>query len=309
MKRIALSLLLFLGWCAVMQTEAREYKVEDIPLVHLQDRTRYVSNPDGILSNDAVAVMDTILYGLERETGIQTLVVAVEQIEGGDCFDFAYQLGSKNGVGEKGKDNGLVILLVTGERCIQFATGYGLEGDLPDAICKRIQQRYMNKAFSQGKWDEGMVAGIQAVRRQLNHTERIAGPGKQEEGGDGLLVAILLICFVGVPFLLWYTVRQRTKCPNCHKHTLKQLSVRTIARIGNTRTEEIVYRCSNCGYTHRRQRKVKEQDDFHDRGGNGGPFMGGPFMGGGFGSGGGGGFGGGSFGDGSFGGGGAGSKF
>lgn len=162
-----------------MQTEAREYKVEDIPLVHLQDRTRYVSNPDGILSNDAVAVMDTILYGLERETGIQTLVVAVEQIEGGDCFDFAYQLGSKNGVGEKGKDNGLVILLVTGERCIQFATGYGLEGDLPDAICKRIQQRYMNKAFSQGKWDEGMVAGIQAVRRQLNHTERIAGPGKQ----------------------------------------------------------------------------------------------------------------------------------
>ena len=171
----------------------------------------------------------------------------------------------------------------------------------------------MNKAFSQGKWDEGMVAGIQAVRRQLNHTERIAGPGKQAEGGDGLLVAILLICFVGVPFLLWYTVRQRTKCPNCHKHTLRQLSVRTIARIGNTRTEEVVYRCSNCGYTHRRQRKVKEQDDFHDRGGNGGPFMGGPFMGGGFGSGGGGGFGGGfgggSFGGGSFGGGGAGSKF
>lgn len=66
---------------------------------------------------------------------------------------------------------------------------------------------------------------------------------------------------------------------------------------------------SNCGYTHRRQRKVKEQDDFHDRGGNGGPFMGGPFMGGGFGSGGGGGFGGGSFGGGSFGGVGAGSKF
>ena len=80
MKRIALSLLLFLGWCAAMQTEAREYKVEDIPLVHLQDRTRYVSNPDGILTNDAVAVMDTILYGLERETGIQTLVVAVVPI-------------------------------------------------------------------------------------------------------------------------------------------------------------------------------------------------------------------------------------
>ena len=86
-------------------------------------------------------------------------MVAVEQIEGGDCFDFAYRLGQENGAGRKEKDNGLVILLVTGERCIQFATGYGLEGVLPDAVCKKIQVRYMNKAFSQGNWDAGMLAG------------------------------------------------------------------------------------------------------------------------------------------------------
>lgn len=42
---------------------------------------------------------------------------------------------------EKRKNNGLVILLVTDQRCIQFYTGYGLEGDLPDAICKRIQTK------------------------------------------------------------------------------------------------------------------------------------------------------------------------
>lgn len=308
MKRIALSLLLFLGWCAVMQTEAREYKVEDIPLVHLQDRTRYVSNPDGILSNNAVAVMDTILYGLERETGIQTLVVAVEQIEGGDCFDFAYQLGSKNGVGEKGKDNGLVVLLVTEERCIQFATGYGLEGVLPDAVCKQIQVRYMNKYLGEGNWDAGMLAGIQAISRQLDGTGEPPVPRKEEET-DYLLLIILICCFIIVPTLLWFSVRQRKRCPQCHKHTLRQLSIRTISRMNGIRTEEIVLHCTNCGHIVRRQRQVRDEDDFHHRGGNGGPFLGGPFFGGGFGGSGGGGFSGGSFGGGSFGGGGAGSKF
>lgn len=72
-------------------------------MVHLQDRTRYVCNPDGILSEAAVAVMDTTLFALEQKTGIQTVVVAVRQIEGGDCFDFAYQLGEKTELARKVK--------------------------------------------------------------------------------------------------------------------------------------------------------------------------------------------------------------
>jgi len=62
-------LILILG-CLPLQ--AKEYTVQEIPMVHLQDRTRYVSNPDGILSASAVAEMDRILYELEQKTGIQT---------------------------------------------------------------------------------------------------------------------------------------------------------------------------------------------------------------------------------------------
>ena len=218
-------------------------------------------------------------------------------------------MGEKNGVGQKGKDNGLVILLVTEERCIQFVTGYGLEGILPDALCKRIQTRYMNPYLSKGNWDAGMIAGVQAVRQILDKSSGSPTPPKRES--DNLLLFIVLgCCFILVPTLLWYSGRQRNKCPNCHKHTLKQVSVRTISRVGGVRTEEVTYLCSHCGHVRRTQRKVND-DDFHHRGGNGGPFLGGPFFGGGFGRGGGfgGGFGGGSFGGGSFGGGGAGSKF
>ena len=169
-------LLLFLLSAFVLWTQAKVYKVEDIPMVHLQDARRYVSNPDGILSETTVYAIDTALYALERKTGIQTLVVAVGQIEGGDCFDFAYRLGRENGVGRKETDKGLVILLSTGERCIQFATGYGLEGDLPDAVCKRIQVRYMNPHFGKDEWDAGMLAGIQALCARLEGTGSPAQP-------------------------------------------------------------------------------------------------------------------------------------
>ena len=71
---------------------------------------------------------------------------------------------------EKEKNNGLVILLVTDQRCIQFYTGYGLEGDLPDAICKRIQTKYMIPYLKDGNWDAGMVAGVKAVCSRLDGT-------------------------------------------------------------------------------------------------------------------------------------------
>ena len=284
---------------------SKEYKAEEVPAPRLQNRMRYVSNPDRILSEQAAAVIDTMLYALEQQTGIQTLVVAVEQIEGGDCFEFAYELGRTNGVGQKGKDNGLVVLLVTGERCIQFATGYGLEGALPDAVCKRIQERYMNVPFSKGNWDEGMVAGIRAVRQALAGEKGAPAP-IEENSGNALLLIALAFCFIGVPALMWFTVRQRRKCPKCRRYKLRQVSSRTVSRIGTVRTVETVYRCAHCGYVRRVTERKDDGNDIGHRGGGGGPFVGGPFFGG---SGGHGGFGGGSFGGGEFGGGGAGSKF
>lgn len=306
--------LTFIGlWCCLcvwccLPLAAKEYTVKEIPMVHLQNKMRYVSNPDRVLSDHAVAVMDTMLYALEQQTGIQVLAVAVEQIAGGDCFEFAYQLGRTNGVGQKGKDNGLVVLLVTGERCIQFATGYGLEGILPDALCKRIQDRYMLPAFGKGDWDEGMVAGIQAVRQVLADEE--GAPTPAEENSDNVLLLVALaFCFAGVPILLWFTIRQRRKCPKCRHYKLRQVSSRTVSRIAGIRTVETVYRCAHCGYIHRVQEQ-KDDNDLGHRGGGGGPFIGDPFFGGfGGGRGSGGSFGGGSFGGGDFGGGGAGSRF
>lgn len=293
--------MLLLLMCAPFVAHARVYRVEDVPMVHLQDRTRYVCNPDNILSASVVASIDSTLFSLEEKTGIQVLVAVLTDIEGGDCFDFAYRLGEKNGVGQKGRDNGLVVLLVTGERCVQFATGYGLEGVLPDAICKRIQQQYMVEHFAVDDWDAGMLEGIRAVSSILDGSmENVAG-----DDSDNSYVAVglfLLMMFVGmavIAIVVWYNNR----CPKCGMRKIQRTGSRVVARTDGFVISEVSYMCGECGHTFTRTHK--EIDSNHGSRG------GGMIIGGGFGRGGGfsGGFSGGSFGGGRFGGGGSGSRF
>ena len=297
-KRIigVLSLVLCLFSAAV----AREYKVEDVPLVHLQDRTRYVSNPDNLLSPETVSAIDGMLFALEEQTGIQVVVAALTGIEGGDCFDFALRLGQQNGVGQKERDNGLVILLSTDERCVQFVTGYGLEGVMPDAICKRIQVDYMNGYFANGDWNRGMLEGIRAVCGVLDGS--MENIGEEDEDLPVVLFACLLsflfVAVIGVA--VWFN----TRCPNCGKHNFKRTGSRIIERRQGYIVRENTYRCMDCGHTFTRKEHVEDSSGFGNRGG--GVVIGG--MGRGFGGSRGGGFGG-SFGGGRFGGGGAGSRF
>ena len=300
--RKLLYILSFIGLMGCFSLQAKEYTIKEIPMVHLQDRTRYVSNPDGILSPSAVAEMDRILYELEQKTGIQTLVVAVTGIEGGDCFDFAYRLGKEMGVGQKERDNGLVILLSTDERCVQFATGYGLEGVLPDAICKRIQSQHMVEHLGKDDWDAGMMAGIRAVNGYLDGSmENIGG---EEDGDDTALIIFLVLFLGGIVGIIAIIAYFGNRCPKCKKrHALQRISSQVVSRKLGVITSEVTYLCKYCGH---RVTMKEQSSDPNFRGPRGGStiFMGG----GGFGRGGGG-FSGGSFGGGSFGGGGAGSRF
>ena len=138
------SLLIPLLLCLLLPLRAQKaYTPDNLPKVHIQNKYRYLCDPEGIISPAATDSIDRMLYRLEQQTGIETVVAVVPSIGEAECFDFCHTLLNSWGVGKKGRDNGLVILLVTDQRCIQFYTGYGLEGPLPDAICKRIQTRYM----------------------------------------------------------------------------------------------------------------------------------------------------------------------
>ncbi|WP_418698597.1 TPM domain-containing protein [Bacteroides sp.] len=303
MKRF-ISITFFL--CLLLSMQAQEvYTTKNIPKVHLQNKTKYVCNPAGILSTAACDSIDRMLYALEQQTGIETVVAVVPSIGEEDCFDFAHRLLNEWGVGKKGKNNGLVILLVTDQRCIQFYTGYGLEGDLPDAICKRIQTRYMIPYLKDGNWNAGMIAGVSAVCSRLDGSME----NDTEEGDDDSL-GLIIAGFFGI-FLIALIVgimaqRAATKCPNCGQHKLQRTGSTLVSRRKGVKTEKVTYTCRNCG--HKVVREQQSYDENYRGGGGSGPviFGGGGLFGG---SGGGGGFSGGSFGGGMGGGGGAGSRF
>jgi len=298
MKRCLLLLVLCLATAAV---RAAAYRTADIPNVQLADRTRYTSNPDGILSAESVRRIDSLCAALRGQGIAQAAVVAVDDIVGDDVFDFAIELFRRWGVGRADADNGLGVLLVKERREIRFVTGGGLEGVLPDALCKRIQLEYMLPSFRESDYDAGMVAGMQAVAEVLTGGALDFGP----EPDDDLSVWAVLALFAGfvlLPFAVAIALFVRRKrCPECRKLTLVQQGERLLSATLRSRTVEYTYVCSHCGaVVKRRSRSFRDDDGF------GGGMGGGTLFGGGFG---GGSVGGGSFGGGSFGGGGAGSRW
>lgn len=217
---ILLSLMLPL--LAATPARAAGYRVEEIPNVQLTDRNRYVSNPDRILSEAAVARIDSLCGSLRRQGIAQVAVVAVDEIAGDDLFTFAIDLFRRWGVGRAGDDNGVGILLVRDRREIRFVTGYGVEGVLTDALCKRIQTQLMLPRFRTGDYSGGMVAGVEAVAGALTGSGIAFG---EEEPDDGPLPVLyifgaVILFFLATSLLALHRRRQEKRCPRCHKHTL-----------------------------------------------------------------------------------------
>ena len=273
--------------------QAKVYKVGDVPMVHLKDSAKYVCNPDNILSAATVETIDTMLHSLERSTGIEVVVMALTDIDGGDCYQFALDLGEKYGVGKKKTDNGLIVLLSTEQRCIQIATGYGLEGILPDAICKRIQEKHMNPHFAKGEWDKGMLEGMKAIR------ERLDGYNEEEaeslDIGGGILEAIGgLVLYLGLIggiawAILWFACLRPKLCPKCKERALKRISSELVFRKGGKQRHHVVYTCKKCGHTEERDEDTHYSTSSSSSSGgssrsSGGSFGGGHFGGGGAGS-------------------------
>ena len=236
MKIRTLIIVLTTFLCTFNISAQKVFTPDNLPKVHLQDRTKYVCNPSGILSQAATDSIDAMLFRLEEKTGIETVVAALPSIGEVDAFDFCHELLNTWGVGKKGKDNGLVVLLVVDQRMIQFYTGYGLEGDLPDAICKRIQVQDMIPYLKDNKWDEGMLAGMTKVVGRLDGSME---KEEEESGGDIALLYFLLSTFGFAGILMyfaWLSDRRQRKCPSCGQHTLKQESTRLLYKSSSSET-------------------------------------------------------------------------
>jgi len=156
---------------AVLTAMSAVYTVDNVPNVHVQDRTKYVSNPDGVLSDLTVARLDSMLYGLQRSTTAEVAVVVVDGIEGGDIDTFGTDLFGKWGIGKKDNDNGLLFLVSKDDRKMVIRTGYGLEGIVPDLIGGRLIRNVAAPHFREGDYDGGVYAVVSELNNLISDPE------------------------------------------------------------------------------------------------------------------------------------------
>lgn len=169
MKKIAL--LLITGFVSFM-LNAAGYKVAEIPNVHISDSTRFVTNPDGVLSLQGESQANMLLRDLMRNTTAEVFVVAVNAIdEESDINDFATELFRYWGIGKKDNNNGLLILIDKGRRMAVYRTGNGLEGLLPDGLLGTLHRQKVVPEFRNENYDEGVMAALTVVSQILTSEE------------------------------------------------------------------------------------------------------------------------------------------
>jgi uncharacterized protein len=199
----------------------------------------WVSDPSHHLAPATVDSLNSLLSALSRETGTEIAVVAIDSTSGFEPFDVALALHRMWGVGQKGRDNGIVVLWVPTQRAVQVSVGYGLEGVLPDSRVGRVRDQSIFPAFRRGEFDAGMLAGVEALatiareekdaRGSTMSTTRPPPNGRgvverQPSGSVGSRKGIIvggiaggvLTIAGGLGGFAAYARRRKRKCPNGH---------------------------------------------------------------------------------------------
>ncbi len=121
---------------------------------------RLVNDFANFLEADKNQILNQQLESIYQATKNQITIVSIDHIGDYDIADYANQLGRKWGIGNKETNSGLLILIVRQNRKIWFATGYGLEGVLPDITCQRIIKENIKPFFKEGKFYEGLQSSV-----------------------------------------------------------------------------------------------------------------------------------------------------
>lgn len=120
-----------------------------------------------MLDANARAQISQMLEAHEQASGEQLVVVTVPDLQGSTIEDYGYQLGRAWGIGQKGKDNGALLLVAKDERRVRIEVGYGLEDRLTDAQSSIIINSVVLPAFKQGNFSAGIQAGAAAMLQVL----------------------------------------------------------------------------------------------------------------------------------------------
>jgi len=189
------------------------------------EQDSYPDHTEAFYVNDYADVVDAddeehilrIATELEDLTTAQVVVVTMAGIDDRPLEEYTLGLFREWGIGQKDKDNGVLIFIDVEGRQSRIEVGYGLEGALTDGKTGRIQDKYMIPYFRQGKYSQGIVAGFDAVVNEIykeyGYTDKLVGdsqtdewpslPDEQAEEDDSSWSTVIIWLILTLAFLIF----------------------------------------------------------------------------------------------------------
>ena len=145
----------------------------------------YVSDFAGVLGPEAVADLNNTLGQYESQSGTQIAVVTISQLQDETIETYAEKLFQEWGVGQRGQDNGALLLLAINDRKLRIEVGYGLEGDLTDVEAKNIIAKTMTPLLKENNFDEAVKQGTAGIILSIGQTDFAAGSQSEQSSKQG----------------------------------------------------------------------------------------------------------------------------
>ena len=165
----------------------------------------YVNDFADVIDSEDETHIVNVASQIAKETGAQIVVVTTETLEGMEDEQYALMLGREWGIGDENKDNGVLLLLSTGERSLRIEVGLGLEGALPDGKCGRIMDEYIIPYFSDDSYSFGIKTGFDQIAYEvckeyaINVPDGVSAAEMPEDDDDAItwvIIAIILLVII-----------------------------------------------------------------------------------------------------------------
>jgi uncharacterized protein len=174
---------------------------------------RLINDFAGMLNASEVAELEQKVDRFNDSTSIEISVVIISNLGDYDISDYAFQLGELWGIGKKAKNNGVLLLISKENRKAFIATGYGMEGVLPDMRCKRIIQADLIPQFKRSNYFYGISFTIDAIIR-YSANEYTADP----VGESRVKPLYVFLFIIAVIFILGFINRKNGGSPSGHQN-------------------------------------------------------------------------------------------
>lgn len=165
----------------------------------------HVNDTADMLSADAEQKLEQRLTNYEQRTQQQFALLTIDTLDGDPIEQFSLRVAEAWKLGQKGKDNGLLLLIVKNDRKLRIEAGYGLEGEVTDAFSARVIRNVLTPQLRAGQADQGVDQAFSLLMKQASGEEVPASalaPPQRRQQSQGSPVALLVILFLIIPFLL-----------------------------------------------------------------------------------------------------------